>query len=56
MNRKRFGQFLIGGVFSACALVIAGLIELVKQEEAKAASADGKAESNTAAREEPLSF
>ena len=29
MNRKRLGQFLIGGVFTACAAVIAALVELV---------------------------
>lgn len=33
MNRKRLGQLLIGGVFTACAAVIAALIELVKQND-----------------------
>jgi hypothetical protein len=32
MNRKRLGQLLIGGVFTACALVITALLELVTKE------------------------
>ncbi len=35
MNRKRLGQFLIGGVFAACAAVVAALIDLVAEEEAR---------------------
>ena len=32
MNRNRLGQFLIGGVFAACAAVIAALVDLVAEE------------------------
>ncbi len=39
MNRRRLGQLLIAGVFAACAAAISGLIELVKKEETKPASA-----------------
>ena len=37
-NKKRLGQFLIGGVFTVCGLVIAALAELVAKEEKKPAS------------------
>ncbi len=33
MNNKRLGQFLIGGVFAVCGLVITALAELVAKEE-----------------------
>ncbi len=33
MNHKRLGQFLIGGVFAVCGLVITALAELVAKEE-----------------------
>ena len=39
MNRKRLGQFLISGVFTACAVAIAALIDLVAKQEAKQADA-----------------
>ena len=35
MNRKRLGQFLIGGIFTVCAAVAAALVDLVKKEERK---------------------
>ena len=35
VNRRRLGQFLIGGVFSACAVLITALIDLVRKEDAK---------------------
>jgi len=35
MNRKRLGLTLIGGVFAACAAVIAALAELVTAESKK---------------------
>lgn len=44
MNRKRLGQFLIGGVFTACAVVVTALIDLVTKETQKAASAGEKPE------------
>ena len=34
MNRKRLGQVLIAGVFTACAAVIAALADLVAKQEA----------------------
>ena len=40
MNRKRLGQFLIGGVLSACAVVITALMDLIAKEEQKTASGD----------------
>lgn len=36
MNRKRLGQVLIGGVFSACAVALAALIELVQKRTERA--------------------
>ena len=33
MNRKRLGQLLIGGVFTACAAAVAALIDLAAREE-----------------------
>ena len=44
MNRKRLGQFLIGGVLSACAVVITALVDLIAKEEQKN-PADDSAES-----------
>ena len=44
MNRKRLGQFLIGGVLSACAVVITALVDLITKEEQKN-PADDSAES-----------
>ena len=46
MNRKRLGQLLIGGVFTACALVISSLMKLVKQEESKPDFPDEASEEN----------
>ena len=40
MNRKRLGQFLIGGVLSACAVVITALMDLIAKEEQKTVSGD----------------
>ena len=42
MNKKRLGQFLIGGVFTVCGLVIAALAELVAKGEAKDTNEEGK--------------
>ena len=44
MNRKRLGQFLIGGVFTVCGLLIAALAELVAKEEQKPKSEEAKTE------------
>lgn len=32
MNNKRLGQFLIGGVFAVCGLVITALADVAKEE------------------------
>lgn len=44
MNRKRLGQFLIGGVFTVCGLVIAALAELVAKEASKPADEEAAPE------------
>jgi hypothetical protein len=38
MNRKRLGQFLIGGILTACAVVITALADLVSKEDEKQAA------------------
>ena len=32
MNRKRLGQFLIGGIISACGVLVAALIDLAAKD------------------------
>ena len=44
MNKKRLGQFLIGGVFTVCGLVITALAELVAKEDQTTASAEHRTE------------
>lgn len=46
MNKKRLGQFLLGGVFTACAVVIAALADLLAKEEQKPAPENQTPEKN----------
>ena len=50
MNRKRLGQCLIGGVFTACGLVIAALAELAAKAEAQAATGKPAPEESESSR------
>ncbi len=44
INRKRLGQFLIGGVLTVCTAVICALVDLVEEEQKKRADKPADAE------------